>query len=270
MNKTCQVCQVAPVSARYFEHPACEACISFFRRNFDKADSLKCLSGTDCCAVSSNDVSKNHTLSNGNLWRFSCKKCRLAKCFATGMKMKGQKRKFSATTNDHFKEDNSTPAKSIEHIESTELVKSEVIINKLVLAYYDYSGVIQNLPGRSVLLENSDGVSKLFNDNFNQTCRSLVQFIKGQPVFERTQLSQRCQLFFRGLGRSSTLMQSVLPGGATPMGMNEHNFKILTESFPELAVSSMTNFTFVLKKNKVRFSLLGSRKWKFFHSSFLG
>ena len=65
-------------------HPAvCGACLKFFKRHKDKPlDTFSCMSETFSCL---NDGSKTVRIGNGNMWRMSCKRCRLIKCFKVGL-----------------------------------------------------------------------------------------------------------------------------------------------------------------------------------------
>ena len=86
----CRVCHQKTTNRIRCGVLACEACKKFFQRNKDHASTLRCVTGTSDCTLSSG---KAALTVSGAVWRLVCPRCRIDKCFKIGMRTLGRRRR---------------------------------------------------------------------------------------------------------------------------------------------------------------------------------
>ena len=77
-DQSTEQCEVCGSLTNRKSKQLCLACYVFFYRNCDKLRQLKCQTGTNKCSL---NVFNAVRISNGNLLRMLCRRCRLDRCF---------------------------------------------------------------------------------------------------------------------------------------------------------------------------------------------
>ena len=240
MASFCVVCQVKTDGRKRNGVKACQPCKSFFLAHCDNVEQLKCRTGKENCTASDISIkTSTFVINNGNIWRFSCPRCRYRKCLKSGMK-NGRAEKlaerqlclYSPTTIFSLSDSNNT--------------QIEVNLNSMGQGFnHLFTQFDKNLPGRVRICFSKDDILACQLDNFTKMAQWQAQFLHQIPGYSELSLQERSKVFATGYHYISFLFCILFN---TNMGMATPNFEILASVFPTFA-------TFVVENEKLTYFL---------------
>ena len=227
-NNLCMICGITSDGTYRNGVQACKACKSFFLMHCPNADRLRCNRGTLDCL--NQDVA---VCSNGNVWRFMCRKCRFDKCVRMGMKSK----KLAAKSNSPELSEITNMVEPTDPkngpVESTENTIDNDTIRKFDLCLKCEWKLIPD----KIQENDMAGIKNLLLRTCHQAATISVPFFAFSPLFKSINPQYRFLFVSKSIARIVLLMVGLhFDPEFSPVGLSIDNFDTMTACFPSLKV----------------------------------
>ena len=191
---------------------ACQSCKSFFLAHCKQPDDLQCRTGKeDCEACELPTISTQFVIKNGNIWRFSCTRCRYKKCLEAGM--------WSSNARPLLKQEN------IKSPEDKRCIALEMNTKVFGEGFYKlFNRMDQYLPGRIRICTTKDEIFQCQVDNFTSMTEWASDFLTSVPGYSTLAVKDQMMHFSAGFNMLCCFLCLFLN---LPMGMSHSNFKCL-------------------------------------------